>query len=248
VAAGLKVTLGAGLILATVLGISWGIYRYAKTTPRFAVKDIEIEGTRRLSREDILATSGIKAGENLFSLNLERAQKALVKSPWIERARVTRRLPNGISIEVHEREARAVLVVEGKSFLIDADGYPFKEVGLGDPHDLTLITGVSPQALLQTKELERERLRDLLGLIRGYEHLAIAKSYPAEEIHVDGSGNVTLMVGATGTALHLGRPPFKQRLLRAERVLQKTLRKGAAPSVVFLDNEAHPERVVVRVQ
>lgn len=244
----LKIGLGVGLLGATVLGISLGIYRYAKTTPRFSVQSITIEGTKRLARDDILAASGIEPGVNLFSLDVEAAQGKLKSSPWIKRARIVRRLPNGIFIEIVEREALATLVVAGRSFLIDRDGEPFKETGSGDPHDLPIVTGVSIRPLVDQRELERERLRDVLSLLQSYERLSIAKSYPAEEVHLEDSGAVTLVVGANGTALHLGPPPFKQRLLRAERVLGKAIRKGAAPSVIFLDNEAHPERVVVRLQ
>ena len=244
----IKVGLGIGLLGATVLGISLGVYRYAKTTPRFAVQSITIEGTKRLARDDILGASGIEPGVNLFSLDVEAARKKLVDSPWIKRARIVRRLPDGILIEVVEHEALATLVVEGQSFLIDRDGEPFKELGSGDPHDLPIVTGVPLRPLVAQRDLERERLRDILSLLQSYERLSINKSYPAEEVHVQDSGAVTLTVGAGGTALHLGPPPFKQRLLRAERVLSKATRKGAAPSAVFLDNEAHPERVVVRLQ
>lgn len=244
----LKVILGTGLILSVVLGIAWGVFRYARTTPRFSVQEIVVEGTKRLSRDDILATAGISLGANLFSVDVESAQLALTKSPWIERAQVTRRLPNTLVVSLRERQAQATLVVAGKSFLIDEDGEPFKEVGSGDPHDLTIITGVTLQALAAERQLEHERLREVLSLIRSYEQLPLAKAYPAEEAHLEASGAVTLTVGVAGIALHLGRPPFKQRLLRAERVLMKAMRQGGSPSVIFLDNEAHPERVVVRVQ
>ena len=244
----LKVLLGVGLIFGAAAGISWGVFRYAKTTPRFSVEKIEIEGTKRLSQADILAASGLSPGENLFSLDIDAAQKALADSPWIARARVTRRLPDEVFIEIHERQARATLVLLGKSYLVDENGEPFKEAGLGDPHDLPLMTGIELSALRENPSLEHERMADLLALVRSYEHLSIAKNFPVEEVHVDAAGHATLMVGTSGIALHLGPPPFKQRLLRAERVLKKTLQGGATPSVVFLDNEAHPERVVVRLE
>jgi hypothetical protein len=34
----------------------------------------------------------------------------------------------------------------------------------------------------------------------------------------------------------------------AERVISELRQKGRAPGIVFLDNEAHPERVVVRMR
>lgn len=243
-----KMVLGVALILGSVLGIAWGVFHYAKTTPRFALTDIAVEGTRRLSRDDILAAAGLKLGENLFSLDVEAAQRALTQSPWVKQAKVTRQLPNRVLVQVHERQAQASLLANGKTFLVDETGQPFKEVGIGDPHDLALITGLSLDAFAHEPELEHERLRGVLALIREYEHLGIAQAYPAEEAHLDASGAVTLSVGSNGIALHLGHAPFKQRLLRAERVLTRALRQGGTPSVVFLDNEAHPERVVVRLQ
>jgi len=239
--------LGVTLILASVVGIAWGVFRYARTTPRFSLKDIAVEGTRRLSRDDILAAAGLHLGDNLFSLDVEAAQRALTQSPWIKQAKITRQLPNRVLVQVHERQAQAALLANGKTFLVDETGQPFKEVGVGDPHDLTLITGLSLDAFAHEPELEHERLRAVLALIRAYEHLGIAQAYPAEEAHLQPSGAVTLNVGSSGIALHLGHAPFKQRLLRAERVLTKALRQGGTPSVVFLDNEAHPERVVVRL-
>src|SRR5690606_5162178 len=98
------------------------------------------------------------------------------------------------------------------------------------------------------RRAELERLARAVGLLRQYEESGLAQARPAQEVHMTDSGAVSLSIGESGTTLHLGQPPFKQKLLRAERVLLRTVREGGAPRVVFLDNDAHPERVVVRVQ
>ena len=46
--------------------------------------------------------------------------------------------------------------------------------------------------------------------------------------------------------LSLGKPPFLMKLQRASRVVAEIDRKKAHAKVIFLDNEAHPERVVAR--
>lgn len=243
-----KVVLGLALIVGAVGSLAWGVHRYAQTTPRFAVSQVEIEGTRRLARDDVLGAAGIKKGDNLFALDVEAAEKALLESPWIASARVTRQLPGTIRLEVLERDAVALAVLDNTTFLVSQDGEPFKEMGSGDPHDLPIVTGVSLEGLAADRRAELDRLRETLGLLREYEKLSIAQSFPAEEVNLQPSGDAILMVGNTGIALHLGAAPWKRKLLRAERVLSKTRRSGGTPSVVFLDNEAHPERVVVRVE
>lgn len=244
----LKVVIGLALIVGAVGSLAWGVHRYAQTTPRFAVSQVEIEGTRRLARDDVLGAAGIKKGDNLFALDVEAAERALLESPWIASARVFRRLPGTIRLEILERDAVALAILGGKTFLVSQEGEPFKEMGSGDPHDLPIVTGVSLEGLAADRRAELERLRETLGLLREYEKLSIAQSFPAEEVNLKPTGEAILMVGNTGIALHLGSSPWKRKLLRAERVLSKTRRSGGTPSVVFLDNDAHPERVVVRVE
>lgn len=245
---GLKVTVGLGLLLAAVMTLAWGVHRYAQTTPRFAIVNLEVEGTKRLAQDDVLATAGVRRGQNLFSLDIAKAERALVKSPWISSAHVVRRLPGTVRLQVVEHDPRAILVMGGQNFLVAADGTPIKELGQGDPHDFPLITGISAAELRRDKRAEMERLERTLALLRQYEQLPLGRSHAVQEVHLTNSGDASLTVGDSGVALHLGAPPWKQKLLRAERVLSRAERAGGRAEVVFLDNDAHPERVVVRVQ
>jgi len=243
-----KMVAGLVLIVGAVGALAWGVHRYAQTTPRFAVSNVEIEGTERLGREDVLGAAGVEKGQNLFVLDLEAAEKKLLQSPWISSARLTRKLPGTVRIEVSERNAVALAILGESTFLVDEEGYPFKKMGLGDPHDLPVVTGVSLAALAKDRRAELNRLRESLGLLRTYEKMGVASGLPAQEVHLDETGRAVLLVGQEGTALHLGASPWKQKLLRGERVLKKTTKSGGKPAVLFLDNEAHPERVVVRVR
>lgn len=245
---GAKVLFGGALVLAAVLGLSWAVYRYAQTTPRFAVQKIDVSGTRRLVREDLLAAADLKEGVNLFALDVDKAEKALLSSPWVAQVRVVRRLPSTVRVELVEHEPRAIATISGTSFLVSEEGVPFKELGSGDPHDFPVITGISPDALARDRRAELDRLAETLGVLRDYERLSISRAFPVQEAHLGKGGDASLVVGSEGITLHLGSGPFKQKLLRAERVLEKTRKAKGEPSIVFLDNEAHPERVVVRVR
>ncbi len=244
----LKIGLGLALLVGTAGALAWGAHRYAMTTPRFAIKEIVVEGARRLSRDQLLVLGGIRRGDNVFSLDVERAEQAVLQNPWVESARILRRLPGEVRIEIHEREARALAVVGGKTLLVSEDGAAFKQLEPQDPHDLPLVTGLSVLALARDKQAELEQLQGALGLLGAYERLPFAQAYPAEEVHLDDRGHAVLTIGSQGTALHLGAGPWKQKLLRAGRILAKAEASGSLPGVIFLDNEAHPERVVVRVK
>ncbi len=243
-----KIVFGVAVVLSAVMGLAWGVYRYAQTTPRFAVQKIDVSGTKRLVREDLLSSAELREGINLFALDIEKAEKSLLSSPWVAEVRVVRRLPGTVRVEVVEHEPRAILSLMGKSFLVSEEGVPFKELGSGDPHDFPVVTGLSTAALARDRRAELDRLVETLALLRDYERLSLARAFPVQEVHLGPAGGVDLVVGIEGTTLHLGTGPFKQKLLRAERVLEKTRKAHGNPGVVFLDNDAHPERVVVRVR
>jgi cell division protein FtsQ len=87
-----------------------------------------------------------------------------------------------------------------------------------------------------------------LEVLRDYAGLSIGHTYEPEEVNLAPDGSVVLTIGKKGTALHLGKGPFRQKLLMAARVLGKVQGGGDLPGIVFLDNEGHPERVVVRMR
>lgn len=245
---GLKVTVGTLLVLGLTGALAFGVHRYARTTPRFAIEEIVVEGTRRLERNTVLSLAEISRGQNVFALDVEQAEKKLLQSPWIKQVRINRRLPGTVSIELTEREPEALAVIDGETFVVSQQGEPFKEFGVGDPHDLPVVTGLTVAELARDRRAELERLKEALELLSNYEELAMAKAYAPQEVHLTPARHAVLSVGERGLALHLGPGPWKQKLLRAARVVKKTRRAQGEPGVVFLDNEAHPERVVVRVQ
>ena len=71
---------------------------------------------------------------------------------------------------------------------------------------------------------------------------------PLEEVHVEPDGTFTLVVGRSAVELVLGVPPFRRKLDQAARVVAELDRRGAKADAIMLDNDARPERVVVRMR
>lgn len=243
-----RVLFGALLVLGVAGIVGWGAHRYALTTPRFAIQTIEVEGARRLGAEQVKELAGVRVGSNVFALDVSGAQKRLLENPWIAETRITRRLPGHVRIEVEEREAGALVLVGGELFLATRSGEVFKPFADGDPYDLPTVTGLDLGALARDADRELERLQAALELLRQYEKVPLSHVFPAQEVHVGPGGGATLTVGRQGLTLHLGPGPWKQKLLRATRVVERAQARGQLPGIVFLDNEAHPERVVVRMR
>jgi len=76
----------------------------------------------------------------------------------------------------------------------------------------------------------------------------IVRRYPIQELHIEKDGSLVFTLGKEGISLHLGQPPYRDKVAQAAQVLTEIARRKANASVIFLDNDAHPERVVVRMR
>lgn len=243
-----KLASGLAVVVGASLAVAWSAHHYALTSPRFAIRTVDLVGAKRNTLEQIKTESGIRVGANIFALDSEAAEHKLLDNPWISEVKVTRRLPNTLRVELTEREAAALVTLGDHLYLVTREGVPFKEVQAGDPFDLPLITGASPENLQRDRKREIERIQTGLEVLRQYDRVPLSRVYPAEEVHLADAGDVTLTAGKDGVALELGSGPWRKKLLMAEEVVGELRKKGRTPGIVFLDNTAHPERVVVRMR
>ncbi|MBI5535290.1 MAG: FtsQ-type POTRA domain-containing protein [Deltaproteobacteria bacterium] len=239
---------GLLVVVAASIAVAWGIRHHVMTSPRFAVRTVRVEGTVKRSSEQIAAAAGLKIGNNIFSIDLESARVRILQDPWIEKAMVRRKLPSTITVEVTEREASAAVVVGTEIYLCTHDGELFKTIEPGDPSNLVVITGLTSEQVSDDRPGSVKRIRAALDLMMDYEQRGPSKRLALEEINLAQDGTVRLVVGKEAVTLEMGQSPFRQKILRAAQVLQEVDRRHAQPSVVFLDNDAHPERVVVRMR
>ena len=244
----LKLASGLAVVVGASLSVAWSAHHYALTSPRFAIHTVDLVGAKRSSLEQVKAQAGVNLGDNIFALDSDAAEKKLLENPWISEVKVTRRLPSTLRVELTEREAAAVVALAEHIYLVTREGVPFKEVQPGDPYDLPLITGASPENLARDRTREIERIQTGLEVLRQFERVPLSKVYPAEEVHLADAGDVTLTCGKDGVSLELGTGPWRKKLLMAEEVVGELRKKGRTPGIVFLDNQAHPERVVVRMR
>jgi cell division protein FtsQ len=245
---GLKLIAGLVIVVGASSAVAYSLHRYALTTSRFGIRTVAIDGGKRLAHEQIRRAAGVEIGKNLLSFDTAQAEQRLLKDPWVSSARVTRELPGTLRVVLSEREAVAIAVLGDRPYLVTREGEPFKPVAGEDPSDLPVITGVGAADLARDRAAALERLKSGVDLLRQYERLSVARVHAAEEVALQASGHTVLTVGRAGIALELGRPPHARKLVMAAQVLGELGAKGRTPGIVFLDNEAHPERVVVRMR
>ena len=244
----IKLGVGLLLVISISLGAAWGARRYAMTTSRFGIEAIDVRGARRLTTDQVTTLAGIHTGQNIFTVDIPAAEQRLLKDPWVRTARITRQLPRGLAVELTENEARAMASIGKALFLVTRSGEPFKLLDASDPYDIPIITGISDANLARDRPREIDRIKLGLEVLGHYERLPLSHAFAPQEVHVDADGSVTLSVGRQGVSLKLGKGPWLTKLRMAERVMSKVQAQGKVPGIIFLDNNAHQERVVVRMR
>ncbi len=235
--------LGTAVLLASVAAGGVALHRWMLSTPQFAARDIQVVGLDHTRRAEVLAASQIGPDRNVLSIDAARAARAIEALPWVAHARVHRRLPGSVRIEVREHTPVALLSAAGL-YLVDAEGEVFKRAGPGDPTDLPILTGISREDFARDSEDARDRVRDALALLADLDASAVGPRLQPQEVHAEVTGELALLLD--GTYVWLGRGPYRAKLTRLRVVISELHRRGLEASEVHLESERHPERVTVR--
>ena len=138
---------------ATVLGLAfiflfgYGGYTLANSSI-FDITEIRIEGNGTISRDEIIALSGIRYGSNSLKHSMELSEARILTQPYIKTAEVSRALPNKVDIRVTERTPLALIIADERFLILDEQGYCLTEVGLSTAESRALPSiQCSPEAM-----------------------------------------------------------------------------------------------------
>lgn len=91
-------------------------------SPLFEVDGIRIVGTQLLTRETVIAQSGLRVGMNVLSVDTESVRRRLETLPLVRKATVERLYPSKVRIRLIERVAAATARTPGGLWLIERSG------------------------------------------------------------------------------------------------------------------------------
>lgn len=164
----------AGLLAVAWFGVTLFIEQFFTKNDAYAVRVVEVNTDGVMTREEVLAKTGIHEGLNIFSLNLESAQQALALIPEVKSASVQRNLPNTVTISIEARRPVA-WVAPGDtgadpstmetSCLVDEDGVMIKPQGFEASHTrLPVVYGVPTEQWRIGDKIEMPGLQAALQL------------------------------------------------------------------------------------
>ncbi len=230
-------------VCAALGGGAFLSYRWALSSPTFAVKRLSVSGNERAVGAELLKLAGLQVGQNLLALDVDAAERAIAAHPWVARARIDRRWPDGLSVQVVERVPAAIVSL-GDLYLLDDDGEPFKKLQALDRVDLPVVTGVERDEYVRAPKETSRRIAAALKVAREYSESAKGGK-ALSEVRLEGNG-VALVTG-DGVEIRLGEGEVRPKLERLAAVRAELARRGLVAEVIHLDNRARPAWVTVKV-
>ena len=230
------------LVLLTVLPViaqaPWGAWR----ARLFAVREIRVEGTRYLDPPAVIAASGVKAGTDLFGVDLDRVRQALLLQPRVARARVERILPAGIRLVIEERNP-VLLVGHGAPWELDSTGVLLPPLAEGVVADVPMLAGVETSKLAPGTLVDSPQVQRGLAWVRslGARDLQLAGSVSEIDVSDERMTSLTLMNGTR--VLSPSWPPGTRALSALRVVLADLQQRGMVAQEVDLRFD---QQVIVR--
>jgi len=97
------IAVGAGALAAGRL-----VEQHVRRAKSFATTQIELVGTQRLARDQVLAVTGLQIGQNVFEVSPEQAEERLLAHPFIAEASVWSIQPDPASLPLRASRPTAM--------------------------------------------------------------------------------------------------------------------------------------------
>lgn len=107
----------------------------------FEVKRVEVSGVNRIDELKVYEITLAQKDRSMMLVDIDEVREDLMRNGWIKDARISRRLPDTLVVDIVEREPVAVWQHKGTLSLIDKTGYPLEEIAREEIPDLPVIVG-----------------------------------------------------------------------------------------------------------
>lgn len=204
----------------------------------FKIYEIEVVGNNKVDREDIIHYSALHKGENIFRIRPKVSKANIERLPYINEAKIKRKFPKTIIVDVTEREEKALIKTISMYHVIDIEGYLLKQVDAEDEKLPTLLGLQIENPKLGINVFEDIKIDNLMDfLLEGnrLQLLGIMKTIDLEELD---NINISLNNGIDIDFGTMDNVKYKLRLLN--EVLVDIEKKDTKANKILMNKGEHP--------
>ncbi len=165
---GKKIFISLGFVILMSLTSIW-VHDAITQSPVFAIRQLDISGTKRVEKNEIIQLTGVTEQTNLFEINLKSIEQKITCHPWIAKASAKRSFFSTLVLTIVEEEPLAIVNIENLTdIIINTQGHPFKEY---DPKTdqlnfLPVISGVDLTQADNSYQFEGPLFNSIMNLLK----------------------------------------------------------------------------------
>lgn len=214
-------------------------------SPIFDIRNIEVSGNLKISKEKIINFSGLELHTNIFKFNKGLVRGKIKQNAYIENVEVTRKLPSTVQIEIEEREAKYMLQFADSYVYINNQGYML-EIS-NEKLDIPILIGFTTD-LSNIKAGNRINVADLNKMNMVIKIYEAAKSNGLGDlitkIDISNEKNYTIILEKEGKTVYLGDcSELNTRILYLKSILETSQGKSGE---LFLNVDLNSQEAYFR--
>lgn len=226
------------VVLAIVVGLLvFAGYRAAASADFFQVRTVEVQGTTRVSPNEVQALVRREVEKTgVWKADLAGVTARLERLPWVRAAVVSRVLPDGIRVRISERVPRAVVrTAAGRFRWVDEDAVLLGEMLPTDQIPSFFLRGLNEEDAAATRNENRERVQKFIELQRDWD--AAGLSERVSEVNLNDIHDVRAQLAGDNSAIEvrLGSQDQGNRLKKALEVLDGQRQTAHAGLISYID-------------
>jgi cell division protein FtsQ len=209
------------------------------------VQHLSISGTRVVPVEYILDQANVPLQSLIDTVDLYAVRERILQQPFVSSARVTVVYPDGIRIQIRERQPIASLNT-GQLRYIDRDAFLLPQIESFMKLDLPIISGVDSlkQAKIGEMIINRE-LKQAIELLETAKSVDSTLYHSISEINMNSGKDIILFSTDVGVPIIVGREEFKRKLIMLQAFWVNFVKSQDVNRLQYVDLR-FTDQVVVR--
>ncbi|HEX9880101.1 MAG TPA: FtsQ-type POTRA domain-containing protein [Candidatus Binatia bacterium] len=206
----------------------------------FSVKEIRVTGARKVRGSEIVASTGLRLGMNMWDVHPREIEAKLARHPWVRGQVVERVFPQRVLVRVEEWVPKAIVVLE-KLYYVDHEGYIFKEIEPTEEVNFPFLTGLGTLKSVSDNPMARQKIVEAIQL----NELLAANSVAFSEIRFLPNDGLVVYPTSYRVPLFVGWGQWPEKVDRLRRLLVEW--KGREERLASMDLRFR-DQVVVKLK
>ena len=200
----------------------------------FDIKEINVNGISKLTKEEVISISQIPINTNIFALNKLKAKYRLLENSYIEDVYIKREYPSTITINIKEKVPTFMIQFANSYIYLNNQGYMLEVYTEALPLPTLLgiktdLSNVKPGKRLDVEDLKKfNKLIQIMDISRNFELDTLIT-----RIDITDTSNYTVYIDSEGKTVYLGDAvDLNTKILHLKEILNQNKGKSGE---IFLD-------------